>query len=62
MSKVISGTFHIAEWRNLTAYAEASYFFRDAETAASRHYSVCHDKRKIVLGGRKLILAIPWPA
>jgi hypothetical protein len=31
--KVISATFHAAEWRNLAADVGVSYFFRDAEAA-----------------------------
>jgi hypothetical protein len=62
ISKVISAMFHAAEWRNLTVDVGVSYFFHDAETTLSPHYSVSHDNRKIVSGGRKLILAILWPA
>jgi hypothetical protein len=36
ISKVISATFHTAEWHNLTADAGVSYFFGDAETAVSQ--------------------------
>jgi hypothetical protein len=62
ISKVISVMFHTAEWRNLTADAGVSYFFRNTETAVSLHYSVSHDNWKIVSGGQKLILAVVWPA
>jgi hypothetical protein len=62
ISKVISATFHIAEWRNLTADTAVSYSFHGAETAVSPHYSVSHDNWKIVQGGQKLIPAVPWPA
>jgi N-acetyl-anhydromuramyl-L-alanine amidase AmpD len=46
------------EWRNLTADAGVSYFFRDAQTVVSAHYSVSHDNRKIVSDGQMLILAV----
>jgi hypothetical protein len=62
ISKIISATFHTTEWRNLTAHVGVSYFFHDVETAVSPHYSVSHNNQKIVSAGRKLILAVPWPA
>jgi hypothetical protein len=58
ISKVISPTFHTVEWCNLTADRGVSYFFCDAQTVVSRHYSVAYDNQKIVLGGQKLILAV----
>jgi hypothetical protein len=58
ISKVISAVFHTVEWRNLTADAGVSYFFCNAQTVVSPHYSVSHDNRKIVLDGWKLILAV----
>jgi hypothetical protein len=51
--------FHTVEWHNLTADAGVLYFFHEAETVVSPHYSVSHDNRKIVSGGQKLILAVP---
>jgi hypothetical protein len=54
--------FHTVERRNLMADVGVSYFFRDAQTIVSPHYSVSYDNQKIVCGGRKLILAVPWPA
>jgi hypothetical protein len=51
--------FHTVEWRNLRTYAGVLYFFCNAQTVVSPHYLVSHDNRKIVLGGWKLILAVP---
>jgi hypothetical protein len=62
ISRVISTTFSATEWHNLMADMGVSYFFCDAETAVSPHYSVSRDNWKIVSGSRKLLLAIPWPA
>jgi hypothetical protein len=50
------------EWRNLTTNMGVSYFFHEAQTVVSPHYSVTHDNWKIVSGGWKLILAVLWPA
>jgi hypothetical protein len=64
ISKVISAKFHTTEWHTFTADVEVLYFLHSAESAISHSplLGLCHDNRKIVSGGQKPILAVPWPA
>jgi hypothetical protein len=48
ISKVISATFHTAEWCDLTTDAVVLYFFHDAETAVGHRYLASRDNWKIV--------------
>jgi hypothetical protein len=48
ISKVIFPMFHAVEWCNLMTDVGVSFFFPNAQTVVSPHYSVSHDNQKII--------------